>query len=626
MCGISGAVTLRPGLMLRPVVERIVAHQHARGPDASKVAQVETGLARIVLGHNRLSIIDPAPESDQPMSGDHGDLLVFNGEIYNYRELREELEALGDRFRTRSDSEVLMKAYARWGEAAFDRFFGMFAFALYDVRRSRLVLVRDRFGVKPLYWWSDGRTLAFASTPTVIAEWQQLKPNLEYVGRGIQLKYYEDETDIAPFVGLQALPPGHFASVPLDGGELCPTPRPFYDFAARVRERTAEVAAMPAAAQEQRLTELLTDACRLRLRSDVPVGVSVSGGLDSSSVVALTSALGVKLHGFSFGKPDDAWSEGPLVAELARMHGNEVSYIWPTRPEELADLLQRTLRAQGAPFPHSSQMAQYAVFERTRQENVKVLLGGQGGDEAFMGYRKFFLFALQDILRRRRVQDLPLFVSNAAVLLPAILKRAGVFWGERHRYSGRSAGMGSRLNLPALTRSPTPAMGGEQSVAERQMLDITRYSLPSLLRYEDRNSLGNSIESRLPFLDHRVLEWGVALPLQAKLRGGYGKHVMRRIMKGRIPDSIRLSRDKRGFDTRHADWIRSSLGNVLREQLAAEKSVVRDFMGRSESMDQAFSDEQLIAAPQAFNEAVSLLWMSRPYDGAPAQVPLRAAS
>lgn len=627
MCGISGAVTTRTTTAMRPLIERIVRYQTARGPDAERISELEGDGYRLLLGHNRLSIIDPVPSSNQPMASADGSLvIVLNGEIYNYKELRTELEAKGRTFRTASDTEVLLQAFECWGEAAFDRFLGMFVFGLYDARRQRLLLVRDRFGVKPLYYWSDGRTLVFASTPGIIADHAGLVPDLEYVTRGICLKYYEDDADVAPFLGMQAVPPSHFVEIALSRKTLSPAIRRYYDFSEQVEARAEALGASPRAELQDELLRLLTDSCRLRLRSDVPVGISVSGGLDSSSVAAVTAGLGSRLHGFSFGQPDDEWSEGPLVAQMAASAAMEVSYVWPTRSEELERLFRNTLHAQGAPFAHSSQIAQYAVFEQARREGMKVLLGGQGGDEALMGYRKFFLFGLQDIVRNRHFLELPAFATNLAALLPAVLKRAGTFWGERHRYSGRAAGLGSRLKLPPLTRSPSPVMAAGQSLRERQILDITRFSLPSLLRYEDRNSMGNSIESRLPFLDHRLLEFGVAIPMSAKLRNGYGKHLLRTAMKGRIPDTIRLSRDKRGFDTRQTEWIRNGLGKVIRGMLHEEGSVVRELMGREAMIDTAFSDDQLAERPQAFTEAVSLIWIADPLGPQAEDLPIKLAS
>jgi asparagine synthase (glutamine-hydrolysing) len=621
MCGISGAVASPPGPWGRALVEQITDYQRPRGPDMQAVLSIETGSHVVTLGHNRLSIIDPVPGSNQPFfTPDRTVSLVFNGEIYNYKELRAELFALGRTFLTASDTEVLLQAYCEWGVAAFDRFLGMFAFAILDLDRRQLLLVRDRFGVKPLFYRFDGNTLAFASTPGVIARDAGCGPNLEYAARGIQLKYYEDESAISPYRGIDALEPSHYLTVDLSDRQISVRKSRYYDFAARVAARTDAIAGGKEADLVRELREILDDACRLRLRSDVPVGLSLSGGLDSSTIAILAGARQDHLLAFSYGQPDDATSEGPLAAEVGRRAGLDMRWIWP-KDIDLSDLFMRTLQAQGAPFPHTSQMAQFAVFERARADGVKVLLGGQGGDEALMGYRKFFLFQVQQALRDRRVSDVPTLFANAALVFPAIAKRAGTFWSERHRYSSKPGGMDTQLNLPALTVSASPAMTAGQTIRDRQIEDITRFSLPTLLRYEDRNSMANSIESRLPFMDHRLLEFGVALPTAVKLRHGFGKWALRAAMKDQLPESIRMSRDKRGFDTQQAAWISGGLGNTVRALLHEERSVARDFLASGATIDATFSDDALINNPQALKEAITLVWIADPLRWQPSVKP-----
>ena len=291
MCGISGAVASRPDTWGRALVEQITNYQRPRGPDMQAVVPIEAGHHTVTMGHNRLSIIDPVPGSNQPFFTRDGAVsIVFNGEIYNYKELRNELVALGRTFVTASDTEVLLQAYCEWGTAAFDRFLGMFSFALLDLERRQLLLVRDRFGVKPLFYRFDGDTLAFASTPGIIARHAGCEPNLQYAARGIQLKYYEDESSISPFNGVDALEPSHYLTVDLTDRQINIRKTRYYDFSARVAAQAEAIAGRRETDLVDELRELLADACRLRLRSDVPVGLSLSGGLDSSSI-AITSGL-----------------------------------------------------------------------------------------------------------------------------------------------------------------------------------------------------------------------------------------------------------------------------------------------------------------------------------------------
>ena len=610
MCGIAGAVSLRADRDIHGLVETIVSSQVTRGPDVQRCETYRDRDWEAVLGHDRLSIIDLRAESDQPMIDQPGDLVVvFNGEIYNFVELRAELEGYGLVFRTRGDTEVILAAYRHWGDAAFDRFLGMFAFAIFDRRQQELVLVRDRFGVKPLFYRTDGDVFAFASTPTVIARWAKQPPDLDYVARGIRYKYYEDDAGTSPYVGVHALEPAHILRVRRKGSTLLLTKHRYYDVLERSRTLAARLSESSGTTLTGELLSLLADATSLRQRSDVPLGISVSGGIDSSAIAAIVSANLSGVVGYSFAHPADRESEGPLVAELAEHTGIEPYWVQVRERHEVEELFWQTLAAQDAPFPHASIMAQFAVFRAARRNGTIVLLGGQGGDEAFMGYRKFMLFYAQSVVRARRARDVPRLLSTVVPLLPAVARRASLFAAERKRYTRVSGGMGSRIRLPATDSGASMGMAGDASLLERQALDVTRYSLPTLLRYEDRNSMGNSVESRLPFLDQRVMEFGLALDARHKLGNGYGKHILRTALAGMIPDSIRLNRDKRGFDVNQGAWIRNGLGALLRRAIHERRAVLADVLPTNQPPEMLFSDDTLVADPQAFKEAVSLIWL-----------------
>lgn len=614
MCGIAGAVSKSNLRDLGELVNRIVKDQQIRGPDQQSVEQLASGSEeRVFLGHDRLSIIDLSAAANQPMySENRQTVVVFNGAIYNFKELREELETLGCKFRTSSDTEVLVQAYEMWGTGAFERFFGMFAIGIVDLAKKQLILARDRFGVKPLYYFNDNETIVFASTPSVISQWAELRPNLEYVGRGIKLKYYEDETEFSPFLGLSSLSPGTFLVTEFGEKKLKLTHRRYYDLQKNVAANSERIRGRSEEENLLELVDLLKNACSIRLRADVPLGISISGGVDSTSISALCGTSDVNIQGYSFGSPDDESSEARLAELAARRANMQVHYISQNSGATAEDLFWKTFRAQMLPFPHTSQMAQYAVFEKARTDQVKVLLGGQGGDEAFMGYRKFFLFQLANILQTKNLSSAPWMLRNILTLLPAVLSKAQIFWREKARYSGSQDGMGSDLILSPLRNSPSPGSGMGGNPDDRQILDVTRYSLPSLLRYEDRNSMGNSIESRLPFLDHRLVEFGIALPIQQKLNRGMGKYLLRKAMQDYVPNEILYNRDKRGFDTRHGQWIDDGVGKTIRDGLHAHHHVVTEYLSRDVSIDSLFSDQQLAQKPQRFAEATSLLWLADP--------------
>lgn len=614
MCGISGGIFRHSGPVPPRQLAEIAAAQSARGPDATGFAERKLSDGRSLwLAHNRLSIIDLSASANQPMLSTDGQYaLVFNGMIYNYLELRDELVGAGYNFRTGSDTEVLLQAFAVWGTSAFNRLHGMFAAAIHDAARGTVTLFRDRFGVKPLYYHSNSDGFRFASTPGVIARQADAHPNLEYVGRGIRLKYYDDETEIAPFEGISAIPPGHYATIDLGSAKDIAV-QPFYDLTEAWQQTQQNIAGSGRSELRQELLRRLELATQIRRRSDVPIGISLSSGVDSTTVAALCARNGANVTGFCFGNPSDQSSEAPAVRRFAASLGQQVEFIPQAEGARAKTLFWRTLRAQGAPFPHTSQIAQFAVFEAARAGGIKVMLGGQGGDEAFMGYRKFFLFQLRYLLRQRDLRAVPAMVRNMIEVFPAIASKASLFWRERGRYrAGDSEGLGSGLVMPPLTASPSPGAGIGDNPALRQMLDVVRFSLPSLLRYEDRNSMGNSIESRLPFLDHRVIEFGIALPTAMKLHKGMGKFLLRDAVRGIVPDSILFNRDKRGFDTRHADWIASGIGGAVREGIAIHGTRARQWLSDGCQPDEYFSDANLSDKASRFAEATSVLWLLDP--------------
>ena len=587
----------------------MVDAQLHRGPDHRAVDEFETASGgSVVFGHNRLSIIDLSPEANQPMwDAQRRFCIVYNGEIYNYIELRDELRGLGHEFATASDTEVILEAFKAWGTDAIGRLNGMFAFALAEPAEGRLWLVRDRFGVKPLYHHQAGDSVYFSSTPTELARQLALGPNLGYVARGLHYWLYEDDGPISPYEGISAVPAGQFVSICADGDSLEAQATPYYDLAAHVEEQRDALASVGDVDAGEQILALLQDAVRLRLRSDVPVGISLSGGLDSSSIAALVSEVHGDVRGFSYGRPDAASSEGSLAAKMGRLAGIEVAYTWPDAEAGIG-AFWATLDAQDAPFPGLSIVAQYLVFQEAHRRGLKVLLGGQGADEVLMGYRKFQVLLLADALRRRDPWDALRFAGSAAFMLAAEASRASIYLRQRQRYL-RAGGLATALRLP----EPAPldlAFGGDEPVWRRQVRDVTRLSLPTLLRYEDRNSMGNSLETRLPFLDYRFVEFALALPDRLKVRSGYGKWILRDAMRGRVPSSIRNARYKRGFDAPQAVWIEDGLGAAIRARLHDQQPVLGTWLPVEANIDGLFADRRLASHPTAFAEATSLLWLA----------------
>lgn len=606
MCGISGAVARRDDPAGPEFVGRALALQHQRGPDHRAGTAVDLGDWTISLGHNRLCIIDLAPTGHQPMWGaGRRAVVTYNGEIYNYLELREELAASGASFRGQSDTEVLLAAWARWGRDTLARLNGMFALALVDCDRGELVLARDRFGVKPLYYTSRPGGVRFASTlGPLLAE--AGKPDLAYLRQGLALGAFEDDSSRTPHEGILSVPPGHLVRIGLEPTRLRAEVTPWYDLADAVAAQVDSLARAPVAAAAGQVRDLLTDAVALRLRSDVPVGVSLSGGVDSAAVARLAATAAGGVRGLTFGHPAAGGTEGPQVARLAAGSAVQADFVWPA-PERMAELFWSCLRAQQAPFATASVVAQYAVFERARALGLTVMLGGQGGDEAFMGYRKYHLFRVQEALASRDARAVLVAAAGLGRVLWGERRQAGLYWSRGRQYAtGVTPGSALRLGETPLPDLGLPAAGGSRA---RQLLDITRFSLPTLLRYEDRNSMGHSIESRLPFMDYRVVELGAALPAALKLRGGYGKWILREALAGVVPDELAWARAKRGFDVDSRGWIEAGLGPAIRDALDQVIPRLGGLVMPGLRVTDYFANTRLAGDRAVFADAVALLWL-----------------
>ena len=611
MCGIAGTFSTGSHGKNKSLVERIVESQKPRGPDHQAIEVAVGPRSTSILGHNRLSIIDLSPQSNQPMWDPSGRFcIVFNGEIYNYKELRVELEAAGVSFSTSGDTEVLLEAFKYWGSDSFSRLNGMFAFAIWDSVQEKLWLARDRFGVKPCYFHSNGSLFVFASTTRALARELGLEPNLTYISRGLRHWIYEDSSDISPYEGLRALPSGSFLEVKLSAeGRIVIHPNRYYDLGARAALLKDELTGLTEAELTRRVRDLLDSAINLRLRSDVPIGLSLSSGLDSSSIAVLVAKLQSSPVGFTYGGPTAGNSEGPLVKRLADEKGIRVEFIWPD-PAIMTRSFWETLEAQDAPFAGGSIVAQYLVFKAAHKRGFKVLLGGQGADEAFMGYHKYQLFRLADLLAKKKYGELIAGLAGVVPLLVSEIGSARAYLDAMLRYRSRGESPWTVLRLP----SPPPISVGydpSRPLWTRQMMDVLETSLPTLLRYEDRNSMGNSVESRLPFMDYRLIELGIALPEAMKVRRGYGKWIIRQAVDGLVPNSIRLVRYKKGFDVSVGKWIKAGLGASIRNSLMNGGYLLRDVLrGQPASIDNQLSNQRLATNPAAFREAITLCWLA----------------
>lgn len=581
MCGLAGFVSSTGLSLPAATVSRVLGQLTHRGPDdhgwlRCEGEGVETGrgLGRVLSGrcvllHTRLSIIDLTEAGWQPISTASGrHHLIFNGEIYNYVELREELKALGHSFRSRADSEVLVAAYAEWGPSCLRRLVGMFAFAILDVARRRLFLARDFFGIKPLYYarWNGG--FAFASEIRVLLSLpgvsRRANPQRLYEYLRFGLTDHGEETC---FADIRQLPPAHFLELSLERSEE-PQPRRYWGEApAHAPDASFDEAAAV-------VRDLFLDSVRLHLRSDVPVGAAFSGGVDSSAnVMAMRHIAGesLDLHTFSYVARDPRLNEERWVDLVGRAAGAVVHKIKPT-PEGLVQDLDALIEAQDEPFMSTSIYAQYCVFRLAREHGIKVMLDGQGADELLGGYRSYLPARIGSLVRQGRPFAATRF-TRAALRLPEsggprLLLFAGGFlvptgieraarrvvrrelvpaWMNREWFSARGV----------VFQAPWGISGRE---VLRGQLDQTLFktSLPMLLRYEDRNSMAFSIESRVPFLTPALVDFVRSLPEDFIIDGrATTKAVFRRAMRGLVPDAVLARRDKVGFATPEHDWLRA---------------------------------------------------------------------
>ena len=595
MCGIVGMVEIGSSAARYAVASALDSLCH-RGPDDGGVWATQVSNITVAVGHRRLSIIDLTAAGAQPMlGGEDGPFhpalsvddpasfaLVYNGEIYNYVELRDELRRGGHIFSSSGDTEVLLAAYARWGEECLDRLNGMFAFALWDRRRRRLVCARDRFGEKPFYYalGEGGQRFAFASEVKALVAAGAVSPELD--SRAVYRFFrFGEQAGVAATVwrGVRRLLPGEMLIVDTSGPRLVVRARRYWDVPVGDSEPSADTLAHAAT----RFAELFADSVRIRLRSDVPVGTSLSGGLDSSSVLCQIHTLGAasSQKAFTARMEEKALDEGYYVDLVLAHTGVSGHSVVPTAREFLGEL-DRLAFHQEEPFTSTSVFASYLVHRLAKAHGVTVMLDGQGADEYLAGYSHYIPFLLASLARRgkwlawrrerkgaREVVGVDPVPFRAALRYRGrgLVNRTGssqVLVDDEHDISF----LGDSLRAEfAAEEARTIAITGDPFKG-RLYADLMHGHLQELLRYADRNSMAFSREVRLPFLDHRLVEFSFSLPSRMLLGDGWSKRVLRLAMQGIVPQEILARRDKIGFAVPWAEWWNDKLvARTLRDRL-----------------------------------------------------------
>jgi asparagine synthase (glutamine-hydrolysing) len=593
MCGIAGKLIDGFGAMVEPgLVHRMTAALEHRGPDAQGV-WTEGGIG---LGSRRLAVIDLSDRAAQPMANEDGAIrVVFNGEIYNFRELRAELEARGHQFRSDSDTETIVHLYEEEGPECVRRLDGMFAFALWDARTRSLLLARDRLGQKPLFYWHDGHSLVFGSEPKALMQDDAVPAEPDEEAIHHYLTYGYVPAPWSAFRHVRKLPPAHYLVA--RGGRVEITR--YWSLSYEPKRHESETALT------EELDHVLGRAVERRLVADVPLGAMLSGGLDSSAVVALMRrATGAGIQTFSIGFDQPEYDERPFARSVATAFDTEHHEL-TIRPDAAA-LLPRLVYHYNEPFADSSALPTWYLSEMARTR-VTVALSGDGGDESFLGYDRYAASRLAATLDRvpRPVRQLlargaGCLTSRSARSTTTRLRRfmGGLATDPVRRYGRWLSVMLDEQKLELYTgdfarrwcgtdpktgdgslgllRQQWAESDATSAVEKLVYTDIAMYLPDDLLVKMDIASMAHSLEVRSPFLDHHVVEFAASLPVSMKLRGRTAKYLLKRAMRTRLPPAV-LERPKAGFGVPIDEWFRGSLGDTARDLLLGKRATERGY-------------------------------------------------
>lgn len=592
---------------------RSISH---RGPDAKRIHEWPGA----VFGHRRLSIIDLSDAANQPLFDDSGNAIIFNGEIYNYLEVREDLMSLGIRFNTASDTEVLLRAYTHWGPECLARFNGMWTFCIWDAARKAAFVSRDRFGVKPLYYAKVDENLLFASEPKAILALQpSLRvPNERQIARFLGLGELHAGSE-SFYEGIKSFPQSSWALVPAAAPALVPHIYWRLDLS-RSREDHGE--------SEASFAQLFESAVKLRLRSDVPVGLSLSGGLDSSAIAVAMKEGGASAPPcFTATYGDRNRGEEHWAAVAAAKTGATLIPVEAGR-EQWVETLRRIAWHMDGPGYSPAVYPAWRIMREARARGIPVILEGQGADELLAGYPQHGAVELRRMLSAARIAELPsafgaLRRTFGAKSLSGWILRQGLPAAfrvyRRHRSGASVLRPDMRAHLDAALPE-TPHIGGWDGASALNITlakDFFRDILPNLLHYGDAISMAHSIESRLPFMDYRLVEWAFAAPQSAKLNHGQTKAVLRAYLRQRELPSIADRPDKQGYPTPTAEWLRAEGAHIVRDTVLAADSRVLAFCERSKlkSLFEATSHSDSVRSHLAYKLLSLEIWLRTCIDG-----------
>lgn len=579
MCGIAGWINLKNKSSQNDeaVLHLMCERMKHRGPDSEGLWTDET----VALGMRRLSVIDLHTGEQPVYSEDRSIVVVMNGELYNFREVRASLEKRGHKFETQTDTEILPHLYEEYGEAMLEHINGMFAFALWDKRKQKLLIARDKFGEKPLYYGVFDNKLIFASEPKVLLANPSVKPeiNLDSLRSYLSFDYVPAPNSI--YKGISKLPAAHFLTV--EKGEI--RTRRYWNLSWQKKETKS----LESSAEE--LRELLADAVRMRLVADVPLGILLSGGVDSSTVAAFaTQFSSEKVKTFSIGFEEDSFDESKFARQVAT-HLNTEHYEEKLSVERAADLISEIGTWLDEPMSDGSLIPTLLLSKFVRK-HVTVALGGDGGDEIFAGYPMYFAHKVANIyngipgvLRNNLIEpvvnNLPVSNKNLSFDYKAkrfvraskydLVTRHHSWFGsfsidEQSKLLSKDVLANTSNDIYKGAKDLLEICDAENDIEKMQFLDINFYMAEDILTKVDRASMAVSLEVRAPFLDSRVAEFAAQIPLEYKLKGNKGKHILKKAMEPFLPKNI-LHRPKKGFGIPIAEWLKGRLNPLMHELL-----------------------------------------------------------
>ncbi len=609
MCGINGYIGANSNKIKR--MNEVIIH---RGPDNSSYKAFNISNKRdIFLGHNRLSIIDLSTTANQPFISEcEKYCMIYNGELYNYIELKSELKQAGIKFKTESDTEVVFKSILYFGVEAFKKFNGMWAIAFFDLDKNELIMSRDRFGEKPLYYCIEADEFYFSSEIKAILEVSGKKKINKLTLNRYLLNGSLDSTNDTFFENIHKVPASTYTSINLSKDFKALNFIYYWNIKSVVEKEHSKYKISDIVKE---FRDIFKDSVKIRLRSDVKVGSLLSGGLDSSIITSEMSKHIDNLNILSSVSSNRKYSEEKFIDIVSKYINTKSKKVnLDDEPKKIFDLMEKVIWHNDEPIASFSVIAHYLLMEKCHENDIKVILSGQGADELLCGYQKYYIYYILELLKSKKYisffKELFYYIFNSGLIKQFSLKEANRYLPQILKRNIKKTDFRSE-NLKTYD-CQIEKINKFVSVKERQIMDLTKYSVPALTHYEDRMSMTFSREIRLPFLDFRLVEYILSLPINFKMRYGWTKWILRKSFENDLPSEIIWRKDKKGFTTPQEKWFREDLKNDI-EQFFNSKMLVEQFGLMEQSKIKVFYEEFLnndkIWYKEVFNIIAIEVWL-----------------